>query len=105
MRNNLFSLLMALLCVAQTQAQIAGQVLDARSQPVAGATVLLEQAADSVLVKGNIADAEGRFAFGAVADGQYRVVVSMIGFDNLRSETFLLEKGKSYTMEIAMVKH
>jgi hypothetical protein len=94
MRNTFFALLLALLCVAQIQAQVTGQILDARSQPVAGATVLLQQAADSVLVKGNIADAEGRFAFNPVTDGQYRIVVSMIGYENLQSETFLLEKGK-----------
>lgn len=94
MRNTFFALLLAITCMAQTQAQVTGQILDARSQPVAGATVLLRQAADSVLVKGNIADAEGRFAFGDIADGQYCILVSMIGYYNLRSEVFLLEKGK-----------
>lgn len=94
MRNTFFTLLLALLCIGQTQAQVTGQILDARNQPVAGATVLLQQAADSVLVKGNLADAEGRFAFNPVTDGQYRVVVSMIGYENLYSEAFLLDKGK-----------
>ena len=94
MKTILISFLPAFFCFAQhtaAQAQITGQFLDVSNQPIVGATVLLQHAADSSLIKGHIADVGGRFVFDNLAEGRYFIAASMIGYADFSSEPFLLE--------------
>ena len=70
-------------------------------EPVQGATVLLRRDGDKMY--GRVSQADGRCHF-KIGAGNYVVRVQMTGLASFEQSGFLLEKGRSYTMEIAMVK-
>ena len=93
----LVNLLLMLLLVAlafggqaQTSGSVTGQVLDERQAPLPFATVLLRQVRDTAWVRGEIATAEGRYAFANLAPGQYRVTALLLGYQPVRSAPFEL---------------
>lgn len=63
---------------------ISGKISDATQKPLEGASVYLMQ--DSILVKTALADAEGRFLFDKLKQGNYRINITMIGFASYKSE-------------------
>ena len=60
---------------------LSGRVTDSKDQPLEAATVSLLRSADSVLVKAELSDAAGRFAFSQIKPGAYRVAVTLLGFE------------------------
>lgn len=90
--SKVFTLLMGLLCAFQIQAQslgnIAGKIYDADNQVALYANVILQSPTDSSMIKGEITDENGAFAFTGVEHGSYQLMVSYIGFDNYYSEIF-----------------
>lgn len=70
-------------------------------EPILGATVLLRRETDKM--HGRVTQADGRCHF-KVFPGAYTVRVQMTGLVSFDQSGFLLEKGKSYTLEIAMAK-
>ena len=72
----------------RAQGQVTGQLLDARQQPVAFATVLLRQVRDTTWVRDALASAEGRFTFTRLPAGQYRATVLLLGYRPHRSAPF-----------------
>ena len=98
MKPSLTLVILSLLCLSQigfSQTQITGQILDTQKQPFPNATVLLLQASDSTLIKGAVADLEGRFKFEAIEPGSYRVESQMYGFAPLSSSIFQIDAGTS----------
>ncbi len=74
---------------AQTPAgKVGGIVLDNAKHPVEGATVLLVTAKDSTTVKTMLANADGRFAFVNLKDGDYCIKVTYVGYQNYRGASF-----------------
>lgn len=70
---------------AQRQLQyIAGTVFDARSRPIAGATVLLEGRSITT-------GASGRFRFDSLPPGKYPLTVRMIGFNPVHSRVAVVK--------------
>lgn len=65
---------------AQTASKITGQIKDEAGKPVAAATVTLLKAADSSLVKVAVSEAGGNYEFTGMAQGNYLVSVSSVGF-------------------------
>ena len=88
--NHLTVLLtVCLLTGFQLKAQkITGIVNDATDKPQEFATVMLMKAKDSTLVKGAATDEKGQFEIEDVANGQYFINVSIVGFKNYASKTF-----------------
>ena len=76
---------------AQTTGQVTGQLLDEQSKPLPFATVLLRQAVDTTWVRGEVAKADGRYAFANLAPNSYRVTVIMLGYQPYRSAPFELK--------------
>ena len=73
----------------QLKAQkITGVVNDATDKPQEFATVMLMKAQDSTLVKGAATDEKGQFEIEDVANGQYFINVSIVGFKNYASKSF-----------------
>jgi len=70
-------------------------------ETVLGATVLLRRENDKMY--GRVTQADGRCHF-KVGGGDYTVRVQMTGLASFEQPGFLLEKGKSYTLEIGMAK-
>ena len=73
------------------QTQISGAVLGVQNTPLSYANVLLLNPADSSLVLGNITDENGKYAFDAVQTGSYMLSISMIGYQDQKSEVFKMK--------------
>ena len=65
------------------QASIRGVVQDGRAVPISFANVLLIKTIDSTLVKGTITKENGGFLLENIAEGQYMVTTSMMGFGTM----------------------
>ncbi len=59
---------------------LSGNVLDENREPVSFANVILKNAADSIIVKGEAANANGNFALRGIPSGDYLLEISSIGF-------------------------
>jgi len=79
--------------------QVTGIVKASDGQAMSHVNVLLLQAADSVLVKGGLTDANGGFNLKANKAGRYFVKVSFVGFTDLTSPLFELE-GPQLTLDL-----
>ena len=64
---------------AQSRSTLSGTVSSAAGAPVEFATVTLHRATDSVAVKSELSDAQGRFQLEAAAGGSYRISVAQVG--------------------------
>ncbi|MEM9821723.1 MAG: TonB-dependent receptor [Bacteroidota bacterium] len=75
-------LLMSFWIQAQEKAQIQGMVVDSLNTPLPGATVVLLQQSDSVLVNFSITDGKGNFSLPKVEIGPYVLQISYLGYAN-----------------------
>lgn len=71
---------LSLTSFAQNKGKVSGSLFDEKRQSMPFANVLLLKAKDSTLAKGAVADAGGQFAFEQVAENQYIVSISMVGY-------------------------
>lgn len=72
------------------QSSIKGRINDAQTKGVAFANVLLRNKADSVLIKGAIADESGNYEFSGLANGDYIIESYMVGYAKTYSSTISL---------------
>ena len=92
--------LTAWLCIAptlvkaQTVFQLSGKVMSADKKSLEGATVYLLKAQDSTLVKTALADAAGAYSFQQLRAGDYRISVSMMGYQVYKSAVITLQKNE-----------
>lgn len=70
------------------QAKIHGTVTDMIGNPVAAATVLLLNPADSILIKGTFTNNTGTYVFDNIAAGNYCIHFSHTGFSAHRTSLF-----------------
>lgn len=103
--KNLFTFLLLLIYTsisAKDNPQITGQVLDNVGNEIPYATILLQKAQDSTMVKADISDDNGSFIFFGVNSGSYFIEVTYVGYSTSRSEVFEFD-GKS-TLEIPVLR-
>src|ERR1700761_4003084 len=81
---------------AQKGFNLSGKVSDKDGKSLDGATVYLKRSADSVLVKTALADAAGNYQFENIKKDNYRVYVSMIGFQQYKGEVFQFDADKIF---------
>ena len=67
------------------QGTILGRIIDQSGQPLEYVTVTLHRAKDSVLVKGALSDASGKYDFAALKNGAYIVMASQVGLKKIYS--------------------
>jgi iron complex outermembrane receptor protein len=72
------------------KAKIEGSLLDTDGGAVEYATVVLHRLPDSTVVRGGMADEEGKFVFTELPYGQFYVVVTNLGYYRTVSESFSL---------------
>ncbi len=65
---------------------VAGSVIDTKKEPLAGAYLMLVR--DTVLFRTTVADADGKFMIEGVPTGEYKVKISLMGFEQYDSEVF-----------------
>ena len=79
--------LMMMLCligmaVSMNAQSINGKLVDEKNQPLAYANVVLQQA-DSTFIDGKTSDEKGDFRFSKIIEGDYRLVISSMGYKTL----------------------
>ncbi|HSC54674.1 MAG TPA: TonB-dependent receptor [Phnomibacter sp.] len=97
----LFTFMAGIICpsFAQTSTgKIKGLVADNKQQPMANASVFLQKAKDSSIVRSAITDKEGHFEFAAITAGNYFVKTSAMGFAESNSEKFELKDGETKSL-------
>ena len=85
----LLGLLLTVEAVAQTT--VSGSVLEKPETPAAFATVALQNAKDSAIVKGALTDETGQFQLSGIATGSYFVSVQSVGFAKTYSAVFVVQ--------------
>ncbi|MFZ7106996.1 MAG: carboxypeptidase regulatory-like domain-containing protein, partial [Bacteroidota bacterium] len=83
-----FFLLLSCLAFARTNRTVSGILHGSDRQPLAYATVMLLNAADSSLVKGAITDEQGAYRFDDLQPGRYRVKATQVGLETTLSAEF-----------------
>ncbi|GAB3038078.1 TonB-dependent receptor domain-containing protein [Spirosoma pulveris] len=81
-----FLLTMLLASPILAQKTVQGSLVDKNNKPLAFASIALLNASDSSLISGSVASAEGHYQFEQVKPGQYRISVSMVGFQPTKSD-------------------
>ncbi len=84
---------------AQSKATVSGMVTDHTAKALQHVTVSLLAAKDSILVKADISDAEGKFQIASAYSGKFLLSYSIIGFEKKFSQSFDLQSGQSFTAE------
>src|SRR4051812_5346398 len=77
-----------------SQIKIHGLITDPVSKPLYNASVVLLNATDSSLVKGNMTDNDGRYAFSNVTSGSYIISATFIGYHQVYSPSFAATKNE-----------
>jgi len=78
---------------AQTSTgKIEGEVLDVGKRPVDAATVTLLNAQSKAEIKSMLVNPNGTFAFEALQNGAYRVIVTLVGYQNYKSDSLIIDK-------------
>lgn len=70
------------------QGNVTGKVTDEQNKSIEFANVLLLNAADSSLVKGDLSDSTGAYIFDNISNGKYLIAVSMVGYNQIYSSSF-----------------
>ncbi len=91
LRAVLFLVGLGFAAYGQAQVKIAGRIQGPGRADLPDANVLLLHAADSSLVKGTTTGKDGLFVFTAVSAGQYRLLISGIGYADKYAESFDVE--------------
>ena len=88
---------MILLCLAsvtlyaQTQTgKVSGLITDAGAQGIEAATASLQRAKDSALIKVAVSDRKGNFEFEQLAEGEYFLIITAVGFVKSVSKRFTI---------------
>ena len=95
---NRFYMLLALVIevmMANAQGLVRGKVLDkANDEPLGFVNVVVNKAGDSKMVAGAITDENGHFQINNLANGNYVLAVSFVGYKNI-TRNFTISKAKS----------
>jgi hypothetical protein len=78
--------------IATAQSKVTGTITTGLQQPLSNATVLLQKAADSSLLKGVFTQKNGGFVFEDVPSGAYFISVSFSGMRDLFTPLFQLNE-------------
>ncbi len=73
---------------AQTQRTVSGTLLDEKDTALPFVNVLLLNAADSSLAKAAVTDLDGAYIIENIADNQYFIKASMVGYEDFNSPIF-----------------
>lgn len=84
------------------QFSISGKITTSENKPAQAATIVLSKAADSSIVKINQADVNGGYTFESVRPGDYKLSVTMTGFQEYRSAVIHVDS-VSQTIELPLI--
>ncbi|MFN8429839.1 MAG: outer membrane beta-barrel family protein [Spirosomataceae bacterium] len=90
MKKLLFLVFIPLFSFAQQSKTIKGSLLDENDQPLPFANVLLIKSKDSTLFKALTSDVGGNFEFKDAKDGNFKLRISMVGYQDFYSPAFVI---------------
>lgn len=110
MKKIFVGMIFSIIIIANTHAdgipdggQVRGRVIDQDSkQPVEFATIALFNAIDSALVTGTITDLEGNFHATKIAEGNYYMKVTFLGYEDLHYSDLVIDN-KNRQLDIGQV--
>lgn len=76
------------------QTNIRGLVIDAKSQPLADANILLLNPKDSSLIKGSVTSKSGEYNLANIPAGSYFISSTFVGFKQVNTPVFKIEGAK-----------
>ncbi len=80
--------------------KFSGTVIDENNEPVPYATIRVLSANDDKLINGTIAEDDGKWVIKNVAEGEYKIVISFIGYESITAGPYTVTgKGESHTLE------
>jgi hypothetical protein len=88
------------LCITNTYAQtqntfsLSARIIDAQRKPLGSATIYLKRATDSVLIKTEVSDAEGKFSFEKIQGANYHLIIALMGYETYKSTPISLNSDK-----------
>lgn len=100
MKNKLFTILFSLTSIflfAQS-AEITGTLYDQDQQPIIYANVLLHSSLDDKMVKVETTDLDGNFKMVGIEDGNYYLMVSYIGMEDIRMNDLVISESNSLNL-------
>ncbi len=87
----------------QTTTTVRGMVQDDKGKPQVAATVTLQRAKDSALVKTDVTDANGKYEFSNLKAGEYFIRISSTGRASYNTTVFTLTTGESKELPAAVL--
>lgn len=84
MKNSLALLTVLLLSHLADAQSIKGKITDEKDKPLKSVLILLQQQKDSSLVLSALSAENGSYVFDNVKNGNYRVVVNMLGYEKVK---------------------
>ena len=82
---------------AQSSSKVSGQINDNNGKPLAAATIMLQKAKDSSLVKTAVTNASGNYEITPVKPGSYFVTVTSAGIKKTTSPVFEVKENENAT--------
>ena len=77
-----------------SQYSIKGQITDSQEQPLPYVNIVLYSITDLKNPKGTVSDENGAFEFQKIVEGNYRIEIPSLGFENQNIEEFELKTNK-----------
>lgn len=87
----------------QKTGKVSGQVQDINNKPLSAVSVSLLKTVDSALVKTAVTGKDGKYEFENIADGEYLILTSAVGFEKIYSNSFSIA-ATSNSVEVAALK-
>lgn len=100
-RLNLIGFIILVYCIpgfSQGTAKITGKIADHELKPLAFANVVLYKSMDSLMVKGEISDDQGKFVIDYLNDGAYFLEISYVGLPTLTTGEIQLNPGQTVNL-------
>jgi iron complex outermembrane receptor protein len=85
---------------AQTSSKVSGQVNDNTGKPLATATIMLQRAKDSSLVKTAVSNATGNYEITPVKPGSYFVTATSAGMKKTSTAVFQVKENENATAPV-----
>ncbi|MBL4605536.1 MAG: TonB-dependent receptor [Flavobacteriaceae bacterium] len=94
-----FILLVGLFSI-QSQNSISGKIVDKDNQSLAYANVILHTLDTKDTPKGTVTDDNGKYRFENIASGNYKLEISMLGFESKLIKELILDSNKTFNFTL-----
>lgn len=83
---------------------IKGKVIDETGSAVVSATVILQKASDSTMIKAEATNFDGSYIFNNVSPDRYLIKITYVGYQDHRTSVFEFEANQDFEMPTLQLK-